>query len=719
MVKEEVLLFVNSEKYSPSTADEIAENFSETNISLIEEAISSLIKDGTLIKGNDKRLYNAERLGYVRGIFKASTKGFGFAECDEKSFYISDKDTSGALNGDYVLVRPLKRKKKSESLEGEIILVVKRAFQRIVGIYKREGNYGIVIPDNDKLPREFFVDPKKNHGALNGQKVVAYITEYESAYSSLKCEIKEILGFPYDFGVDILSVIKSYGFDTDFPEKVINEVNNSSAVTEDELKGRLDLTDKTVITIDGDDTKDIDDAISVEKTDEGYILGVHIADVSHYVLPCSETDKEAYKRGTSVYPVNMVVPMLPVRLSNDLCSLNEGVIRLTMSVMMTFDKDGKIIKSEFFRSFIKSSAKMTYSDVKRILKEHPDELCIKYSEIVPHLEIMHDLYLKLRLLTKKRGAINFDLPEAKVVFDKNGKTVDIVLRENSFSNEMIEEFMIAANSSVAKYLSQKNAGGIFRIHEPPDGEKLKGALTFVRNLGYRDFDSLSELMEKLKDSPGKSAVSAMLLRSMAKARYDSVNTGHYGLMLEYYCHFTSPIRRYPDLICHRALKAAIDSDEKMQEYLRRFSPEASKESSIHEQAAAMCERDALSIKKAEYMEKHIGEEFTGIISSVTGFGFFVMLENTVEGLVSVESLVDDYYIYDPLLLTLTGERHGRIFQIGDSVKVKLASASKISRKIDFLLLEGGSIYARKNKNSRAKQKRISRVFHRRKAGGRH
>lgn len=715
--------FIGSDAYTPMTIKKIAEavGAEESELPQLSELLGSLEENGSLITGKKNRYFRCSDLGLVRGVLRVNSRGFGFVSSDDEEIYIADCDMNGALNGDTVLVRPVKSAKKGRGREGEIIRVLVRAKQTVVGIYKQERGYGLVVPDNERLPREMFVAPRDSGNALNGQKVVADIISYETETSSLQCRITEVLGFPYDFGVDMLSILKTYGFGTDFPKKALDEAETLSLPEQSELEGRLDLTDKIIITIDGDDTKDIDDAVSVEKTLKGYRLGVHIADVSHYVRPGTPLDCEAFSRGTSVYLADRVVPMLPFRLSNDLCSLNEGVLRLTMSAIMDIDNRGNITDAKFYRSFIKSAARMTYNNVRLLLTERPPELCARYAGILPSLELMRSLARILNKKTHSRGAIDFNIPEAKAVLDENGKTVDIVLRKTDFSNNIIEEFMIAANSSVAKFLDESGVSSVFRVHGEPDKQKLDNVRKFVYNLGCSAAAEPAEIMRHFKGTSQETAVSAMLLRSMAKAMYSGKNDGHYGLMLEDYCHFTSPIRRYPDLICHRALKAAIDKDKKALKYLSGFVQSAAEQSSEREQAAQMCERDALDAKKAEYMQAHIGEDFEGIISSVTGFGFFVMLPNTIEGLVRLELLKDDYYVYDDVSLSLTGERSGKRLSIGMSVSVKLVAADKESRKIDFILFEGGTGNGgkRKDKNARTKQKRSSRLLHRRKNRSRH
>ena len=724
MHKEKISVFIKSPEYTPMTREDIAILLCvpQSDMKEFDSIIDELISEGVIIVGKKKRCFSAKSMGLIEGVFRSTSKGFGFVTDDKGDIHIPMEYTSGALNGDRVLVKIQRSAKAEKKREGVILRVLSRANLKIVGIYTQERGYGIFTPDNDKLPDEIFVMQRDSGGALNGQKVVAQITEYDSPTTSLSCKITEILGFPYDFGVDVLSVIKSYDFPLEFSEKVLSEAEEVAVIKDEDLEGRLDLTDKIIITIDGEDTKDIDDAVSVEKTEQGYRLGVHIADVSNYVKPGSHLDKEAYRRGTSVYLADRVIPMLPVKLSNDICSLNEGVLRLTMSAIIDYDNEGNVISSSFYKSYIKSTNRMTYNSIRLLIEEKPSDLCEKYSHLLPMLEDMYSLYLLLAKKTSERGSIDFNIPEAKAVFDKNGKTVDIVLRESSFANKIIEEFMIAANSEVAKYLwENKKIPAIYRVHDEPNRERLENTLNFIYNIGYGPTHDLHEIIREVRDTPHESTISTMLLRSMAKAKYSHQNDGHYGLGLQNYCHFTSPIRRYPDLVCHHALKSSIENDLKMQNFLKNFVSEAAINCSERENAAAMCERDTLDIKKAEYMEPFVGQEFSGVISSVTGFGFFVMLPNTVEGLVRLETLKDDYYIFDEKTLSLIGERSGHTFTIGDEVVVKLAAASKVSRRIDFTLLEGGTPGGRERtqKTSRSKQKRSSRVLHRRKVRGRH
>ncbi len=720
--------------------DEIASaiKLPEKSLPRFNKIIAELISEGELIEGKKGRLYSARAKGFIKGTLRANSKGFAFLIREDSSgedIYIGEDNLGGAINGDTVLVRTL-QKNKTARIEGAVTHILAHAQTKLVGKLCLCAGLAIVEPDDERLPKEIFISSRGLKGE-DGQKVLVRITDY-CKDGTLRGEIEEILGYPDDFGVDVLSIIKSYDFGIAFPQRVMREAELTAAeVSADDTEGRLDLRGELLITIDGADSKDLDDAISLSKTENGYKMGVHIADVSHYVRPGSALDKEALERGTSVYLVDRVIPMLSPKLSNGICSLNEGVDRLAMSVLIDMDSDGRVLSSSFHKAVIRSRHRMTYSDVWAILNENDAELTKKYADVVPMLREMYELSLKLRRRSAERGYLELELPEAKAVLDENGKAVGIELRKTNGANELIEQFMVSANMEVAKYLHTHQIPAIYRVHGAPSEEKLAAVRSFAASLGYRA-DSTEALLAALRGKPEEPIVTTMVLRSMAKAIYSPANSGHYGLGAEYYCHFTSPIRRYPDLVCHRALKAAIEHDEAAMRRIGRMNADTAEANSERELAAERCERDTLDLKKAEYMEQFVGQEFKGIISSVTSFGFFVALENTVEGLVPINSLIDDYYVYDEANLALRGERTHREFKIGDSAEVILAGANKQRRKIDFVLKEmtgadKASIKAKKrkeeansnggskkrNKNSRTKQKRISRVFHRRKARGRH
>ncbi len=728
--KEKIYKFVSAPDYKPVDREGLAAAMAmpEKSLPHFHKELTALLDEGELVESRKTgRILTREAAGLEVGVLRVNPKGFGFVARDGgEDLYVRGEEFHSAMNGDLVLIRPLKAEKDGRS-RWAVYKVLRRGTHRVVGRLRLYSGLGIVTPDNERLPKEIFVTD--NGKALDGQKVIVKITDYP-ADGGLHGEIEEVLGFPEDFGVDVLSIIRDYDFEVEFPKKALSQAEAiPTELSPEELTGRLDLRDKPIITIDGDDSKDLDDAVSLEKTANGWRLGVHIADVSAYVRPGSPLDKEALKRGTSVYMVDRVVPMLPPRLSNGICSLNEGEDRLTLSVLMDMDENGVVKRSEFHKSVIRSSHRMTYNNVEKIF-EGESELEERYSDIVPMLRDMRSLSLKLKKRAAERGYIELAIPEAKAILDDEGRAVGIELRRSNEATELIEQFMVAANMAVAKFLCEKNIPAVFRVHGLPDENKLRTVRQLVSGMGINPNLPTAEILKTAEGSEGEAIVSALILRSMAKAVYSTENLGHYGLGADYYCHFTSPIRRYPDLVCHRALKAAIEDDEAALRLLRRTNAEAAKQSSDREAAAEHCERDVLDMKKAEYMEQFVGQDFHGVISSVTSFGFFVALPDTVEGLVSVTSLADDYYVYDEKALCLRGERTHREFRLGAAVDVTLVAANRENRKIEFIVKgqkarkpeikeatpNGGK---QKRKNSGAKQKRVSRVLHRRKNRGRH
>ncbi len=729
--KEKINTIVQSSDYTPQTRQAFKEamNITEKSEKRFFKEIDELIEDGIIIESRNGKLFSAKQAGMVKGILRVNPKGFGFvvrSDGEGEDLYVSEDDFAGAINGDTVLAKkaPVRRTSKDKWM---VHSVLRRGNQDIVGTLKLYSGLGIVVPDNEKLPREVFVTDCSK--ASDGQKVVVRITDYPRG-GSLNGRIVEVLGYPNDFGIDVLSIIKDHGFETEFPKKVLSAAEKiPEQISPADIEGRLDLRDTLIITIDGDDSKDLDDAVSLEKTKEGYRLGVHIADVSNYVLPMSPIDKEALARGTSVYLVDRVIPMLPQRLSNGICSLNEGVDRLTLSVIMDMDENGEVKNSRFRKSIIRSAHRMTYSNVWKLLCGEGDFLEQQYADILPMLKDMYELSLKLKALSRERGYIELNVPEAKAVLDSSGRAIDIKLRETNGATELIEQFMICANMTVAEFLWKNSYSAIYRIHDLPDEEKISALRRFAAGFGLSPKLDLQSMVEKSANMPEGRIISAMTLRSMAKAKYSPKNTGHYGLGLENYCHFTSPIRRYPDLVCHRAIKAAIEADSDTLRAIGRTNAQTAESSSEREMAAEHCERDVLDMKKAQYMEQFIGQDFEAVISGVTNFGFFVSLPNTVEGLVSINSLADDYYIFDEDSLTLIGEHTRRQYRIGDQIDVTLVAASSESRKVEFVVKgiqprkfnvkeEKTNVRKREHKNSGSKQKRVSRVFHRRKNRGR-
>ncbi len=728
MTRKEKIISLMAREAKPMPPDEIAAAISlpEKSRPAFDAMLAELEAEGEIMPAKGSGLISCRAAGLIRGVLRVNSKGFGFLICEEgEDIHIEASAMNTAVNGDTVLVRLLPEAHGRR--EGAVEKVLRRGNERLVGTLRLYKGMAIVTPDDDRLPREMFVTGHQ-FAAKDGMKVVARITEYMK--NGLRGRVEEVLGYPDDFGVDVLSIIKSYDFNTEFPQKVMDEADFApEEVSADDLDGRLDLRGEAVITIDGDDSKDLDDAISLTKTESGCRLGVHIADVGHYVRPGSALDREALARGTSVYLVDRVIPMLPPRLSNGICSLNEGEDRLTLSVIMDIDSRGNVLHSEFSKSVIRSSHRMTYNKVWRLLSGDA-ALAREYADVAPMLRDMYALSRELGKRAAERGYVDLDIPEAKAVLDENGRAVDITLREINGANTMIENFMVCANAEVARYLWRRHVPAMYRVHGKPDADKLAVFKSYAAGLGLNPNRDFRAIMADFKDRPERGVASMMLLRCMAKAFYSPENTGHFGLAAPDYCHFTSPIRRYPDLVCHRALKAAIEGDAAAMRKIGRMNAEAAVQCSDRELAAEHCERDTLDLKKAEYMEPFVGSDFDAVISSVASFGFFVELPNTVEGLVPVTSLSDDYYVLDEATLTLRGERRHKEYRLGDAVRVTLVSANKQSRKLEFVVktLEekkkitvkgvsaGGG--AKGNKNSRPKQKRVSRVFHRRKNRGR-
>ncbi len=718
--KDKVRLAIESEEYVPMTRGELMEALGvpESDKPELVGILEELEKEGVIIQTKKRKYISARKNGFVKSTYLGTGKGYGFAKMDgEDDLFIPPDASLGALDGDEILIRRAAPGRNGKSGEAEVVRIIKRVHINIVGVYKQERFYGAVKPDNSKIGCEFLIAEEDNMGALNGQKVVIAVERYPSSDKAALGRVVEILGFPNDFGVDVLSVVRGYGFETDFPAEVMREAEalpSEAAVTE----GRLDLTDRIIFTIDGADTKDIDDAVSIEKKGAMWQLGVHIADVSNYVTPRSALDEEALKRGTSVYLADRVIPMLPPKLSNGICSLNEGVLRYAVSVFMDIDRKGEVKSYSFAKSVIKSNAKMTYDDVYLLMTdEADDELKERYKSLIPSIKEMRELFHVLKAASKRRGNIDFDTPEAKLILDDSGEVKDIVLRERNEAHMMIEEFMVITNATVAEHMARAELPSIYRVHEAPDGEKIESFKNFLVTLGINPPTGeltprkLQEFLESIRDRKEFPIVSTMALRSMQKAKYLPENLGHYGLALSYYTHFTSPIRRYPDLLFHRSLKAAMDRDGKTLDYVRHTGKNAAEISSERELAAERAERDVDDIKKAQYISKHIGESFTGIISSVTRFGFFVMLPNTIEGLVRIENMTGDRYEFDEKALVIRGAGKGEAYRLGDEITITVAAADPELGQIDFM--PEGMDYGKKEREStRTKQESTSRVFHR-------
>ena len=636
---------------------------------------------------------------FIEGIFRRHERGFGFVivENQEDDIYIAREDSKDAFSGDRVLVK-LKKKSNGLRQEGIILKVIEHKKDTLVGTFQKNKNFGFVIPDDKKLCRDIFIS-KKNFGkARNNHKVLVQITKYPQKGKKAEGKILEVLGNVNEAGIDMLSLIKDYDLPYRFPKDVVREAQKfGDKINPNDIEGRIDLRGKyDIFTIDGEDAKVLDDAVCVQKLENGkYKLDVHIADVSHYVQENTLLDKEALLRGTSVYMLNRVIPMLPRELSNGICSLNEGQDRYTLSVSMEIDEKGKIISSEVFKGIINVTRRMSYKDVQAILDNSNEEVVEKYKNYIADFKLMEELakILKEKRLTK--GYLNLDIPESKITLDQDGYAIDVCKYETTFANEIIEQFMLVANETIAEKFYWLKAPFIYRVHEEPDIEKVNELNKLLFNFGYKIHvkegkiypAEFSKILKEVEGKPEEKIVSNMILRTLKVAVYDSENKGHFGVASQYYCHFTSPIRRYPDLFIHRIISKYLKNDytmsEKQVEFYNKVAESDAKQSSDREKIATQVERDSVDIKKAEYMSKKIGEQYEGIISGVTQFGVFVELENTVEGLIRFENLGDEYYEYDADHKILIGERTKETFKIGDKINIEVVDANKQEKRISF------------------------------------
>ncbi|MCG1013414.1 ribonuclease R [Tepidanaerobacter sp. GT38] len=698
---EYLLQFMKEQAYKPMTEGELltALNIDPGEKDFLIKTLNSMEKQGLIVKNRRGRYGVPEKMNLIIGQLEGHPGGYGFLlpenpELDD--IYVSREDMNGAMHGDMVLVRPKVPAKGSSKAEGEVVRILKRSLKTVVGTVERGKQYSFVVPDDKRIFYDLYVPKEKTNGAKNGQKVVAKIIEWPQKRRNPVGEIIEILGYPEEPGIDILSIIKKYDLPLDFPEKVQKQVQQiPDEVLDEDLVDREDFRNQKIITIDGEDAKDLDDAVSIEVTDGGYRLGVHIADVSYYVKEKSPLDIEALKRGCSVYLVDRVIPMLPPKLSNGICSLNPRVDRLTMSVIIDFDKEANIKSYKITPSVIKTCERMTYTQVNKILEDKDQEMINRFKYLLDDLTAMRELAEKLTQKRFARGSLDFDIEEAKVILDEEGHPVDVVKEERRIGNRIIEEFMIAANEVVAEHIFWLKIPLIYRIHEDPDDEKIRSLKEFLYGLGYTlkgtqnlKPKSLQQILEKAKGKPEQRLVNTMLLRSLKQARYSGMNSGHFGLASLYYTHFTSPIRRYPDLIVHRILRKQLNNeiDEKQEKKLSKMVEKVAKISSERERIAEEAERETVDLKIAEYMASKIGETYEAIVSGVTSFGIFVELDNTVEGLVHVSNMEDDYYHFNEKTMVLVGERTGRTFRIGDKVKVKVEHVNMAERQIDFVLV---------------------------------
>ncbi|MGY5388794.1 ribonuclease R [Bacillus spizizenii] len=698
---DKLLSFMKEEAYKPLTVQELEEMLNITEAEEFKELVKALValeEKGLIVRTRSDRYGIPEKMNLIKGKISAHAKGFAFLLPEDTSLsdvFIPPTELNTAMNGDIVMVR-LNSQSSGSRQEGTVIRILERAIQRVVGTYTETRNFGFVIPDDKKITSDIFIPKNGKNGAAEGHKVVVKLTSYPEGRMNAEGEIETILGHKNDPGIDILSVIHKHGLPGEFPADAMEQASSTpDTIDEKDLKDRRDLRNQVIVTIDGADAKDLDDAVTVTKLDDGsYKLGVHIADVSHYVTENSPIDKEALERGTSVYLVDRVIPMIPHRLSNGICSLNPKVDRLTLSCEMTINSQGQVTEHEIFQSVIKTTERMTYSDVNKILVDDDEELKQKYEPLVPMFKDMERLAQILRDKRMNRGAVDFDFKEAKVLVDDEGAVKDVVIRERSVAEKLIEEFMLVANETVAEHFHWMNVPFIYRIHEEPNAEKLQKFLEFVTTFGYvvkgtaGDIHprALQSILDAVRDRPEETVISTVMLRSMKQAKYDPQSLGHFGLSTEFYTHFTSPIRRYPDLIVHRLIRTYLINgkvDEATQEKWAERLPDIAEHTSTMERRAVDAERETDDLKKAEYMLDKIGEEFDGMISSVTNFGMFVELPNTIEGLVHVSFMTDDYYRFDEQHFAMIGERTGNVFRIGDEITVKVVDVNKDERNIDF------------------------------------
>ena len=636
------------------------------------------------------------------GTFRKNQKGFGFVKIEEleDEIYISKENTLNALNGDTVQIEIKANQEKTEDqkIEGKIIKIIRHEKNTVVGTFQKNRNFGFVVPDDKNFGTDIFISKSHWGKARNNHKVLVKITKYPEKGKNAEGEIIEVLGGINEAGVDMLSLIKQYELPYKFPEEVVNEAKAfGTKINPNDMENRKDLRNDIIFTIDGEDAKDLDDAIHVEKLANGnYKLDVHIADVSHYVREKTELDKEAYLRGTSIYMLGRVIPMLPRELSNGICSLNAGEDRYTLSCSMEITPKAKIVNSDIYKAVINVTERMSYTDVQKILDKADKEVLTRYEKYIKDFELMAELANILKAKRNENGYLNLDIPESKIILDENGFAIDVKKYETYFSNEIIEQFMLAANETVAEKFYWLQAPFIYRNHEAPALDKVKELNKVLFNFGYKikiskeDIiypNEFAKILEDVKGKPEEKVVSNIILRTLRVAKYEAENKGHFGIASKYYCHFTSPIRRYPDLFIHRIISKYIETNYMVNDFwIKKYEKRAEKRAencSERERTATKVEREAIDIKKAEFMEDKIEEEYDGIVSSVTNFGIFVELDNTVEGLIRYEKLGDEYFIYNEERREAIGENSHKVYKIGDKVKIKVIDANKLLRRIDF------------------------------------
>ena len=702
--KERILAYMESEGYVPIKRRDMRAMLSvpQEDREKFESLINELIAEGRVFETKKGKLASPKDLQMATGTFIGHARGFGFVTPDAggEDIFIPASETMGAMQKDRVLYKMLHKAEKGKKADGVIVRILERGQQRIVGTFEAGSKgYGFVVADDKKIAKDIFISRENTKGAVTGHKVVVEITDYGEDRRNPEGKVIEILGHINDPGVDILSVIRRYELAVEFPEEVYAEIEHlGTEVAEADKKGREDLRDLLTITIDGADAKDLDDAVSLKRLGNGnFELGVHIADVSHYVRENTALDKEAYARGTSVYLVDRVIPMLPHKLSNGICSLNPHVDRLALSCLMEVNGRGEVVSHRILESVINSDYRMTYTAVREILEDGTPALLEQYAEILSMLEDMEELRQILGEKRRKRGSVNFDLPESKIILDENGKPIDIKPYEKSIATNMIEEFMLVCNETIAENSFWQEMPFMYRSHQEPDEDKLEKMEQFLRGFGYylRKKDGeihpreLQKVLQKAEDTDEERIITRMVLRSMMQARYTAENGGHFGLAAKYYCHFTSPIRRYPDLEIHRMIKKMLhgELDEKASAYYRRKMPDWAKHCSKQERVAEDAERDTDALKKVEFMEDKVGQIYEGIISGVTNWGIYVELPNTIEGMVALSQMDDDYYEFDEKKMLVFGKRRKKSYRLGDKVVVSVAKVDRMMGTIDFVFEE--------------------------------
>lgn len=742
-LKEKIIFFIESERKKSFSMEEIAQGLGlqkSEDFKLLVQTIAQMEREQSVVFTKKGKVKLPLKPVLIEGTFRANERGFGFVTIDpeEDDIYIPKEATGYAMDGDTVAIDIIKTADTAmdRGAEGKVVEIRKRATTQLAGefvAYTEEeisetDLYGVVIPKDKKLNQFKVYAAAEGIRPVDGSIVMVELTHYpEKNYAtSLEGIVKQVIGHKNDPGMDILSIVVSNGIPTKFPDDVLAEADQvPDTIDEKDLVGRRDLREQLIVTIDGEDAKDLDDAVTVKKLANGnYFLGVHIADVSNYVTEGSQLDREAYERGTSVYLTDRVIPMIPQRLSNGICSLNPHVPRLTMSCEMEIDPNGQVVSHDIFPSVIQTTERMTYTAVNQILEEQDEQVMERYKQLVPMFQEMQELHQILEEMRIRRGAISFEDREAKILVEPDGQPTDILLRSRGVGERLIESFMLAANETVAEHFNKRNFPFIYRIHEQPKEEKMQRFFDFASALGIvvrgtkgtitpKD---LQKVIENVEDKPESAVINTMLLRSMQQARYSEDNFGHYGLAAEYYTHFTSPIRRYPDLIVHRLIRSyGQDPSEANQTYWENELPEIAEHSSKMERRAVEAEREVDAMKKAEYMMDKVGEEFEGIISSVVKFGLFIELPNTIEGLIHINELKQDYFHFIENHLALVGERTGLTFKIGQKVRVKVIKADPEERAIDFELIDAEEIVplerpktSNKNRPSNRHQKRSSK-----------